>query len=211
MSPSRPLTSQRTYSKSMTLTWRSTCRFPTQVSGHPQSRLPDSARFSSFLLPSLKSFQRPHCRVLCPSLCRGQVSVSELQRAASEGRRPSSLAQPGRLQEEEGADLMQPPQLLHEPSSFACVIWRHTCASEQVSECNIQRLCLNVVPVDCPNAGGTGWWFSLGEIISWKNNAHFLLFVILHNHTHWLSCAFYATCFTPMSDSVKVFFVFFFL
>lgn len=43
-----------------------------------------------------------------PVFCRGQVSVREFQRAAGEGRRPPQVTESGRLQEEEGADLMPP-------------------------------------------------------------------------------------------------------
>lgn len=97
-SPSRPLTSLRTYLKSMILTLRLTSRFPTQV--------------SSFCTSSSLRLDTNMCSVISQLFSlvsrRSKVSVGELQRAAGEGRRPPQVPQPGRLQEEEGADLMQP-------------------------------------------------------------------------------------------------------
>lgn len=213
MSPSRPLTSQRTYLKSTTSTLRSTCRFPTQVRwcSTTLSR-PD------FVFKVWSSvLYKPAVTDVSVVFCRGKVSVCELQRAAGKGRRPSPLSKPGRLQEEEGADLMQP---IHHPQPTLHV-WMEAWVYASVCECvrvcvwHPEEICLNVDTTDCLSKHRRYRSIIFPKRISLgRTMSAFLLFffVILHNHTHTLSCAFYAVnFFTPLSDSWKFFLFLFFL
>lgn len=214
MSPSRPLTSQRTYLKSTTLTWRSTCRFPTRVGGRSQPHLSGPAHFSAFVVnvPHWPwKVLWPHC-CAC-ALCRGQVSVRELQRAAGKGRRPSPLPQPGRLQEEEGADLKPPSAGIRRPTlawanGGVNVYVRASVTSRGfMSECWSSGLFIQAQEAQVED-------FPEKKRISWKNNVHVLSFlsVCIITLSCWVVRVMQSTCFTPMSDSIKFFFaVFLFL